>query len=960
MLPGGRKKPSSRDGELSPDFVKAWKLELGYEGLHGESYDLAPLDRGNEVPDMWDPRGDTLVFLSAPPVPGQPEPRASFRITSSPLMFAAMAGYIQDVSPLGLPAIDSIEEEEPVGQNELFLNLPRSSAEGGGDWGTLDDIIGREAEGGGTRMTASPEPELGAVSPTSGSGSESKRHTSSSSHSYDTYQVRYKLYYSRVAQQERNDHGDRKSSGLARLLDARNLFAFLDKKSLVASLERINAFRVLEKLYLQLFIEPATTSGSSGSSTPINTGSPPGSPRLGGRMHRKGHSTPPPPPRSPNAPSYGGVHHHTMIDDLPTKIRLAESHLDHYIDELRLDDVRELPADDSDAPKIRGGFRDSMEAMYLGEKWRSSRLFLEGYLHTVGRWEEFKSARHPLVEFLSPMTLAKLDRAALDLENRVREVFERFAGPAGEFAYPAMFSGVGKYPRFKRWREGFSDTQQLFLKHLKWVYGSWPPRAGKRGKGGGGGGERGGLNREVLKRVERDMGMLWDLLVDWERPRYPPGGFGEDDAAAEMVDGEAENELRSLLEEFDRSSPPVQPRPMFDMPQLPKPPGTPAKKPAAGKKEKSKKVKGDQVTQILQDSWTSIPALAPAVADTATELVQRFKEMELDFAQNKVLGSTQGRPIEDIQEYRKGTWIFIYAVLQSLPMLVVDAPICRWSEGCEYFLCVGWKHPVLPWEDRDAVAGASRPRGGGGGGGGGGSGNRRSSVMWASAPGGAAPSPTLGGWPTTLASDTAHLSELILPEGIDDDEVGAAYHRSYCWVRAAGWCVRWEDEQRGKREEEMRGVLGRERERWEEEMRGRREEFAAAGGSECGSGSGGEGRMTPLRKSSPPAAGGYYQQQQHHQQQGGYIPEKRTSSLGSRSVGSVGSAGSAASRSSGSGVVGVNNPKRTSSMGMGMGMGMGLAGVSVDDIPEVLLPSTREKRMSSYGSMGVVGGRRGM
>ena len=910
MLPGRRKRSSQGDDSLKA--MKAWKLEFGSSGLHGEDYDLTPLENGMPVLDLWDPRGDTLVYLSPSPLPNHPEPQASFRINSSPLLFACLAGYIQDVSPPGIPATENtINQGSRLDPDGLFLSVPTSLAEDGSMvgnyWRRVGDVVNRTQKSN-TELEASPYPLTPEVSYDDGTlSSTNPNHQQPPMPFADEqsiYQVRYKLYFSRVAQETRSGHRDRKNLKITRLLDARNLFAFLDHKFLVASLERINAFLILEKLYLQLFIEPSISPASSGIPTPTPTpsaGSPPGSPRGGARNKlRKGYSTPPRTPPSPALP-----HSHSTIDDLPAKITLAESHLNHFIDVLKLDDVRGLPEgpNTDSIPKAGGGLRDSLEVMYVGEKWRSSRLFLEGYLHTVGSWEQFKDSHHPLVEFLSPMTLSKLDRAVLDLSNRRNQIYEKFCGPSGDFAYPAMFSGVGKYPRFKRWRLGFSDTRELFIKHLKWMYGTWPPRPGRQGKGGLSGGETGGLNREVLKQVEKNVALLWELVVNWDSPRYPPGGFAQEEEQVQtgvtVAGGEEYQDLRALLEESDRATPPVQPRPMFDMPKLPIPPVRVGKKnTSGGKKEKSKKIRGDATMEVLRQSWNSLPSSA---ADTGMELVHKYKEMEILFAQNKVLGSVQGRTIEDLQEYRKGCWIFIYAILQSLPMLVVDAPIVRWSDGCENFLCIGWKSALFPWEDRDTVSGGAKikpARGTPGS-------SRRTSTMWASAPGG-----------ISSIHDPMNLSELaaaaIVPGGVQDDDVGASYHRSYCWARAAKWYVRWEENQRIK---------------WEEEQNAQRTDFEFHG-SDYGSGEGSVGHMsvhggTTSRKGTPThLKGGVY----------GWHERQRVSSSGSGSP-------SESFRSLG------DSERRTPSM-----VTMAMASGQVADIPEILLPSTRDKRMSSFRS----------
>jgi hypothetical protein len=44
--------------------------------------------------------------------------------------------------------------------------------------------------------------------------------------------------------------------------------------------------------------------------------------------------------------------------------------------------------------------------------------------------------------------------------------------------------------------------------------------------------------------------------------------------------------------------------------------------------------------------------------------------------------SRHGKSMDEICDLRNGQWIFMYAVLQALPMVVVDAPGVRWTKGC--------------------------------------------------------------------------------------------------------------------------------------------------------------------------------------------------------------------------------------------------------------------------------------
>src|SRR5690606_24869770 len=126
----------------------------------------------------------------------------------------------------------------------------------------------------------------------------------------------------------------------------------------------------------------------------------------------------------------------------------------------------------------------------------------------------------------------------------------------------------------------------------------------------------------------------------------------------------------------------ARPRPMFDMPRLP--PATIASPSSSDKPKKPKKLKGQDAYRLVESISNSIPAqYAPAANDTATRLLAAFQELE----KSKAHGSTP----EEIADMRRGHWMFVYAVLQTLPTVTVDAPIARHTEGCEYFLCVGWK-----------------------------------------------------------------------------------------------------------------------------------------------------------------------------------------------------------------------------------------------------------------------------
>jgi hypothetical protein len=54
-----------------------------------------------------------------------------------------------------------------------------------------------------------------------------------------------------------------------------------------------------------------------------------------------------------------------------------------------------------------------------------------------------------------------------------------------------------------------------------------------------------------------------------------------------------------------------------------------------------------------------------------------------------------------------GQWLFIYAVLQALPLVTVDGPQLRHTQGVDYFLCESPRFGV-PWAREDALRDISR------------------------------------------------------------------------------------------------------------------------------------------------------------------------------------------------------------------------------------------------------------
>lgn len=407
--------------------------------------------------------------------------------------------------------------------------------------------------------------------------------------------------------------------------------------------------------------------------------------------------------------------------DESTYGEVAVESFQRYIETLKLADVR-------------SSRERTIEALILGERMRSVELYNEAFVHAVGRYDaltELKSARFDMI---SAGTRERLERSHMDLRSRVSGVNGRLT----EFEFPSLFAGIAssttseesKIVHFGAWKNSFAAMRRHTLDYYKRQFGSWPPKANKKT-----GFEEGGLNRVVLRLLYQDMSDLYDLLVD-RTAITTRGGPDPDehDGGAPDPNRPATKALRRVMSEFDKSSPPVQPGMPYDTPRLPgRARAHTAAVPASIRDdhERTRKRKEPELAALLSESYN-------ADADKATAFLDGFKAFERKAA--------QGKSLNELCDQRDGYWIFLYAVLQALPLVVVDAPGLRWTEGVEYFLCEPPKGG-LPWVRRPS----------------------RVKTSWYGVAGG-----------TTLVN---------LPADVVDHGVEGIYRRSHCWTAAERWAA---------------------------------------------------------------------------------------------------------------------------------------------------------------------------
>jgi hypothetical protein len=380
---------------------------------------------------------------------------------------------------------------------------------------------------------------------------------------------------------------------------------------------------------------------------------------------------------------------------------------------------------------VRQSREKTLESLILGERMRSMELYSEAFAHAVGKYSAIMDLRSPLFEQLSMYTRQKLERAHLDLVNRQHNVNIRVE----QFEFPSLFAGIAnstsdpalRQVRFKQWRNAFGRMRSFVLGYYKSAFGNWPPKASSKKNPF----SESGLNRLVLRVLYSDMCALYDLIVD--RQSLTPRVI--DEAVEDVANNDTPtiSALRKMLSEFDHSSPPVLPPIPFDIPMIPTMTAileTYNDLPAKEQARFNRRIKEHELTLVLNKAYNydtnviEVPFLA------------QFKEFEMK--------ESRGKSAADLADQRIGIWVFLYVVIQSLPMLVIDAPGLTFTEGVEYFLCeppIG--HP--PWvEDAQQVR-----------------------KMWYEVSGGAGI--------VELSADAVMFS------------VEGVYHRSHCWAAAKRW-----------------------------------------------------------------------------------------------------------------------------------------------------------------------------
>ncbi|PGH35416.1 hypothetical protein GX50_01754 [[Emmonsia] crescens] len=350
----------------------------------------------------------------------------------------------------------------------------------------------------------------------------------------------------------------------------------------------------------------------------------------------------------------------------------ATSSFATYCDELSLYDVLKSPE------KI-------LEAIILGERMKFFPLYRQGFIHGVGRQEDIELLKIAKYDIISGPSWEQLVKSSRELKSQLKIIHDKL----DDFHFPSLFAGIAnsntlngaKQVRFKNWKNAFLAFRKDVKSYYEKRFGDWPPKAGSDKHQFG----NGGLNRLVLQELYGDFANSYDMLVDrtsLTTRKVDMGMVDEGDSTDPQVLA-----LRQVMSEYDRSTPPIQPPIPFDLPLMPTLPSSRRK--MDPKKERTRKLTSGEANEILFGSYNH-------THDKPTAFFENFMRFERVHAKDKTS--------DELADNRCGQWLFMYAVLQSLPKVVIDARDVRFTDGVEYFLCMP-PRGGMPWCRDDSKSG---------------------------------------------------------------------------------------------------------------------------------------------------------------------------------------------------------------------------------------------------------------
>ncbi|KAI1647023.1 uncharacterized protein F4817DRAFT_358902 [Daldinia loculata] len=327
----------------------------------------------------------------------------------------------------------------------------------------------------------------------------------------------------------------------------------------------------------------------------------------------------------------------------------------------------------------------------------------EAFVHCTGMYSRLEACAD--FRIITPITRALLERACLETQLRVQAAEERLA----EFSCGDIWPTAGPAAKGAA-RDAAERLRQFFISHYSKIHGYWPPpEAGARTAEG----EETWLSRTLAKQMQKDFGALYDYLVNrdivWDESetRSSRKWMMVSESGNKSFDSDTPDlPLTDMLIEFDnRMRFPHIPHPYPLVPEsiLPNAPAS-----SSSSRERFKKEKNNSSNNTKQASDDRIAERRAQLAYTEATNIYILGS---DFTQSDLIESfvrfEKADQVGSVDPFvaRRGRWVLIYVILQTLASVSVDAPNVRYKDNVSYHLSPRFKGTkVPPWKGASAPA----------------------------------------------------------------------------------------------------------------------------------------------------------------------------------------------------------------------------------------------------------------
>ncbi|CAM1508584.1 Fc.00g054320.m01.CDS01 [Cosmosporella sp. VM-42] len=367
---------------------------------------------------------------------------------------------------------------------------------------------------------------------------------------------------------------------------------------------------------------------------------------------------------------------HTRLDSYMPPENDNVGHIVNYIFARGIDDVR---ADPETAISLLA-WAEGSEVRWE-EGWRECFIHCAGmYGPELERCADFK--------YTTPIARALLERASLETQLRVQAAEERL----GEFLYSDMWPENGPISNGPA-RAAAERLHQMLLGHYSRAYGCWPPTTPSHQSFQPGSpdseqsvGEEIWLTRRIVMDLQRDFGALYDYLVDrdivWDVSEARSGRKWMMASVSGNMAFEAdlpELPMTDMFIEYDNK---------LRFPHIPHaypliPESIPPSTSATGgifksnRKPDPKANRAGATERRVQLAYTESTNIYSLGSDfVPSDLVDAFVKFEKGDRVGEV----------DPAVARRGRWVLIYGILQTLASISVDDPNVRYHDKVPYHL----------------------------------------------------------------------------------------------------------------------------------------------------------------------------------------------------------------------------------------------------------------------------------